>query len=73
MRSVARFCLQLLMVLLGAALIVWVFCAPLVWLLRDGLGPDSHESGWGLSLWKFTLGWGVPAVLLVVPVGPGAH
>jgi hypothetical protein len=66
--SVARFCLNLLMALLQAGLFVWAACAPLVWILRDGLGPDSHESGWGLSLYKFAVGWGVPALVLAVPL-----
>jgi hypothetical protein len=56
------------MVLLQAGLFVWVLCAPLVWILRDGLGPNSHESGWGLSLWKFGVGWGVPALVLALPL-----
>jgi hypothetical protein len=63
-----RICLQLLIVLLQAALLVWVACAPLVWILRDGLGPDSHHSGWALSLFKFAVGWGVPALALAVPL-----
>jgi hypothetical protein len=66
MRSAVRFCLQLLMGLLQAGLIVWAFYAPLVWILRDGLGPDSHETGWGKSLCKFAVGWGLPALVLAV-------
>ena len=66
MRSAARFCLQLLITLLQAGLIVWAFCAPLVWILRDGLGPDSQESGWSMSLYKFAVGWGLPALVLAV-------
>jgi hypothetical protein len=65
---VVRFCLNVLRELLVAGLFVWVFCGPLVWILRDGLGPDSHESGWALSLWKFAVGWGVPALALAVPL-----
>jgi hypothetical protein len=68
MRSAARFCLQLLTALLQGGLLVWVGCAPLVWIMRDGLGPDSHESGWGLALLKFAVGWGVPALALAVPL-----
>jgi hypothetical protein len=68
MRFAAGFCLQFLMTLLQAGLVVWVFCAPLVWILRDGLGPDSHDSGWGMSLCKFAVGWGIPALVLVVPL-----
>lgn len=68
MRSLARFCLQLLIALLQAGLLVWAACAPLVWILRDGLGPDSRESGWGLSLLKFAVQWGAPALALAVPL-----
>ncbi len=68
MRSVVRFCLQLLIALLQAGLFVWALCAPLVWILRDGLGPDSRESGWGLSILKFAVGWGVPTLALAVPM-----
>ena len=43
-------------------------CAPLVWILRDGLGPDSQESGWGLGLIKFAVQWCIPALVLAVPL-----
>jgi hypothetical protein len=66
--SVARICVQLLITLLQAGLFVWAACAPLVWILRDGLGPDSHDSGWGLAALKFTVGWGVPALVLALPL-----
>jgi hypothetical protein len=65
---VVRFCLQFLMVLFQAGLFVWTACAPLVWILRDGLGPDSHESGWVLSGFKFAAEWAVPALALAVPL-----
>jgi len=36
-----------------AALGLWLAACPLMWVLRDGLGPDSHETtGWA-ALWKF--------------------
>jgi hypothetical protein len=66
--SIVSLCLQLLIVILQAGLFVWVACAPLVWILRDGLGPDSHESGWGLGLLKFAVGWGIPALALILPL-----
>jgi hypothetical protein len=43
-------------------------CAPLVWIVRDGLGPDSHETGWALSIVKFTVQWGVPALAIALPL-----
>jgi hypothetical protein len=55
-------------VTLQALLVVWVMCAPLVWIVRDGLGPDSHESGWSLALIKFSAQWGVPALVLAAPL-----
>ena len=48
--------------------LIWAACAPLVWILRDGLGPDSHDSGWALSVFKFAVAWGVPALALAVPL-----
>jgi hypothetical protein len=68
MTGVVRFCCRFLIVFLQALLFVWVACAPLVWILRDGLGPDSHESGWGLGLLKFAMQWGIPALALAVPL-----
>jgi hypothetical protein len=68
MRTVARVCLQLLIALFQAGLFAWAACAPLVWILRDGLGPDSRESGWGLALFKFAVGWGAPALALAMPL-----
>jgi hypothetical protein len=68
MRAFSRFCLGLLMALMQGALITWAFCAPIVWIVRDGLGPDSQESGWGLGLLKFAAQWGIPALVLAVPL-----
>jgi hypothetical protein len=68
MNRVARFALKLLIVILQAALVVWTLCIPLAWLLRDGLGPDSRESGWAEGLCRFAVEWGVPALALVVPL-----
>jgi hypothetical protein len=66
--AVFRFCIQLLMIILKAVLLIWAACAPLVWILRDGLGPDSHDSVWALSVFKFAVAWGVPALALAVPL-----
>jgi hypothetical protein len=66
--GVLRLFLQLLTILLQAALLVWAGAAPLVWIVRDGLGPDSVESGWGMSVVKFVVMWGLPALFLVVPL-----
>ena len=68
MRFVTRCCVQVLIVFLQACLLVWIAFAPLAWILRDGLGPDSHESGWGLSILKFAVGWGGPALMLTMPL-----
>ena len=65
---VVRFCVQFFIVILQALLVVWVMCAPLVWIVRDGLGPDSHESGWSLALIKFSSQWGIPALVLAAPL-----
>lgn len=66
--SIMRFFVQSLVVILQAMLTVWVFCAPIVWITRDGLGPDSHESGWILGAVKFAAQWSVPALVLAVPL-----
>jgi hypothetical protein len=43
--------LQFLVVL---ALGLWLLACPLLWIVRDGLGPDSVETtGWA-TLWKFS-------------------
>jgi hypothetical protein len=63
-----RFCAHLLRVSLTLCLAVWVLLAPLIWILRDGLGPDSVETVWPQSAYKFLIGWGVPALVLAVPL-----
>jgi hypothetical protein len=63
-----RFCVQFFIVILQALLTVWVMCAPLVWIVRDGLGSDSHDSGWPLALVKVSAQWGLPALLLAAPL-----
>ena len=68
MIRLARFFLQFLIVVLQAGLLVWAACSPLVWILRDGLGPDSHETGWAWSVFKFAVQWTVPALALAVPL-----
>jgi hypothetical protein len=66
--SIVHFCLRLLIVILQAGLFVWAACVPLVWILRDGLGAESHESGWGSGLLKFAMHWGIPALALILPL-----
>jgi hypothetical protein len=68
MHPVTRRCLQVLTVLFQAALLNWACCAPIVWIVRDGLGPDSQESGWGPGLVKFLVICGIPALLLTAPL-----
>jgi hypothetical protein len=68
MSRVRRFLLQLLIALLQGLLLAWAACAPIVWIVRDGLGPDSVESGWAMSLYKFVGTWGIPALVLAVPL-----
>ena len=66
--AVLRFVLQLLTGLLQGCLLAWAGCAPIVWIVRDGLGPDGQESVWILGLWKTAVIWGVPALVLAVPL-----
>jgi hypothetical protein len=43
----------LLLALAYAALLFGAMMAPLMWILRDGLGPDAPETtGWD-AIWKF--------------------
>ena len=46
--------------LLVAALTVWSLCGPFAWILRDGLGPESVESGGWEALRRafWTFSWG---------------
>src|SRR3954451_647823 len=67
-RSAAGFCLHLLIVILQALLITWMACAPIVWIVRDGLGPDSVETTWPGSVLKFLVAWTGPALLLAAPL-----
>jgi hypothetical protein len=48
--------------LLIAALITWVAMAPLVWILRDGLAVGMIETTGTEAVFKFLVGWGVPAL-----------
>jgi hypothetical protein len=66
--SVVRVFLQVLIVLFQAVLFVWAMCVPLVWILRDGLGPDMVETVWPMSVLKTLVIWGVPALVLAVPL-----
>ena len=63
-----RVLLRLLIAALQAGLMVWAACLPLVWVLRDGLGPDATESGGAEAVFKVAIGWGVPALALALPL-----
>lgn len=66
--SVPRVLLNVLIVCLQGALITWVMAAPIIWIVRDGLGPDAHETSWGLAIVKFSVQWGLPALALALPL-----
>lgn len=51
-----------------AGLVVWAACAPIVWILRDGLGPDMVESDGWASFWRFLAMWGLPGLVFIVPL-----
>ena len=66
--SVVRIgCLAVRIVLIGA-LIAWASAAPLAWILRDGLGPDSVDTVGMAALAKFAAGWGTPALILALAI-----
>jgi hypothetical protein len=66
--GLARGCCLVLRVVLAAALVAWAAAAPLVWILRDGLGPDSVESTGAQAVVKFAAQWGVPALAVAAPI-----
>lgn len=66
--AVMRICCEILMTILVAGLIVWASAAPLVWILRDGLGPGMVESTGIDSVYRFLVLWGVPALVLGIPL-----
>jgi hypothetical protein len=51
-----------------AALVTWVAIAPLVWILRDGLAVGMVETTGIDAVLKFLVGWGVPALVLAIPL-----
>ncbi len=68
MRRTATLCCQILRITLSAALATWVAAAPLVWILRDGLAVGMVETTGARAAYKFLVGWGVPALILAVPL-----
>jgi len=66
--NVLRVCRQGLMILLAAALVVWLAASPLAWILRDGLGPGMVQTTGMSAVVKFVLGWSVPGLVLAVPL-----
>jgi hypothetical protein len=68
MKRVARFIPQLLIALIQGVLVAWACCLPIVWIVRDGLGPDSHETGWAMGILKTLTIWGIPALAFAVPL-----
>ena len=68
MKRVGRFLLRASITLLQALLITWAMVLPIVWILRDGLGPDSKDTVGLMAILKTLTIWGVPALVLVVPL-----
>jgi hypothetical protein len=65
---VVRTCCLICKILLLATLVNWVAAGPLVWIVRDGLGPDTIESTGMKAAFKFLVEWGVPALIITVPL-----
>ena len=63
-----RVCGLILKMILFAALTTWAAAAPLVWIVRDGLGPDMVETSGAQAVFKFAVSWGLPALVLAVPL-----
>jgi hypothetical protein len=66
--AVARVCCLIGKVLLVVVLLNWIAAGPLVWILRDGLGPGMIETDGMHAVLKFLVGWGVPALLISLPL-----
>jgi hypothetical protein len=52
LKHVDRFILQLLIFLLQSGLFAWAMLLPIIWIVRDGLDPDSRETGWAMGICK---------------------
>jgi hypothetical protein len=65
---VMRVCILGVRQILLGLLLAWTAAAPLVWIVRDGLGPDMVESGWTVGTLKFLTAWGLPALALAIPL-----
>ena len=59
---------QILTTIVLASLVTWAMCAPLVWTVRDGLGPDSVDTVGTHAVFKFLGMWGIPALARAVPL-----
>lgn len=68
LHGLARGCCLIGRLILSSALVTWVAAAPLVWILRDGLAPGMVESVGTKAVFKFLMCWGIPAMMLVVPL-----
>jgi hypothetical protein len=68
LEPIVRFFLRFLIILVQALLFNWAICLPIVWIVRDGLGPDSVDTGWVMGLLKTLTIWAVPALALAVPL-----
>jgi len=52
--------------ILSGCLFFWLAAAPIVWTVRDGLGPDMVQTQGTAAATKFLITWGVPAIVLGV-------
>lgn len=59
---------QVLIVILFSVLLTWIAAAPVVWIVRDGLGPGMVETSGLQSLLKFAGLWGIPFAVLAIPL-----
>jgi hypothetical protein len=61
-----RLCLSFVRTILAVGLASWLLAAPLIWILRDGLGPKSVDSTGISAVTRFLAVWGFPTLVLVV-------
>jgi len=66
--AVVRVCCLIGKIVLLAVFVNWVAAAPLVWIVRDGLGPDTIDTVGIKAVFKFLVQWGVPALIITLPL-----
>lgn len=54
--------------ILASSLVWWMAAAPIIWTIRDGLGPDMIATKGIAAAVRFLVMWGIPALTLGLPL-----